>query len=164
MMHVKSNPTLSLLKEQNTCMYVYRYSIYAFCLFMITLITYQFSCYSSLVLLAFVLACACVPPSLQPRPSGHVLLLLAYQHQHQHTSYNIHTYPIPGTQDQDPSSSPSFLTLKLKLLYASGEEWLFCLKKKSQGSCWQFFFKNTPQALSLVLSTFCQLSTVSCKL
>ncbi len=47
----------------------------------ITLITYQFSCYSSLVLLAFVLACACVPPSLQP--SVHVLL--AYQ---QHIIHN----------------------------------------------------------------------------
>jgi hypothetical protein len=42
----------------------------------ITLITYLFSFYSSLVLFAFVLACACVPPS--PHPSVHVLL--AYQH------------------------------------------------------------------------------------
>ncbi len=46
------------------------------CLSFITLITYQFSCYSSLVLLAFVLACACVPPS--PHPIVHVLF--AYQH------------------------------------------------------------------------------------
>jgi hypothetical protein len=39
---------------------------------LITLITYLFSCYSSLVLLAFVLACACVPPSLNP--SVHVFV------------------------------------------------------------------------------------------
>ncbi len=53
------------------------YSYYLYSI-LITLITYLFSFYSSLVLLAFVLslACACVPPS--PHPSVHVLL--AYQH------------------------------------------------------------------------------------
>ncbi len=58
----------------------------------ITLITYQFSCYSSLVLLAFVLACACVPPSLQP--SVHVLL--AYQ------QYLLSFYPCLSS----PKSAP----------------------------------------------------------
>jgi hypothetical protein len=65
------------------------------CLSFITLITYQFSCYcySSLVLLAFVLACACVP--LSPHPIVHVLL--AYQHQHICLYLFEHTFlpPLP---------------------------------------------------------------------